>query len=670
MERDGQCVPAAAQLRLTHLNVEYDLSQPVYINNRVPITFGLTADSVDPANPVTRNVAVTFSFVEADPADPKNPLACSSSAIDVEVVGDGREQLVQAFIWPTTLCAGLAAAKGEVNLEVEFDGGAELAAELGSDLDAPSVVFSAARRGEALNQLCRASLDGAEAGRGCVHAIRLEPTPTGADGSLIDVRYGLSASSSVAVVPYRPTEDIGAGGPADLDPSLVVQSHFVVNGRDPYVSAVDPALIPAALVEAVPSIVEDLSFGLDAAALAAVSALPGKAAVSYTIRPASDDGAPLPLTIRDPAGPGRVGEVGVDRIVPGTANDVVHELFIEGATLDAVAPGGAWANHSDFVVRGCFTADFAEGGNKGDGDPGDCRELEVVLVRETSTASAASSRSFDKAFERKLGGDRLAIVSSMSTQNRLDRSGAASRIEGEVALKGKLGKSFELTLARAYGDAKLNVDPTRTALEVGVDAFGTRIFGVEEKAATIVHAEDFSVAKAFTIGSLGFGFGPVSVGFKIGVGGAIGIEIEDTLELLTDGESCQALLKTADTITACGRMTRVTSPNFGLTGNIEGGIDLKLVKAAVVADLRFITTSFPLDTTLGWGLADDERLLVRGDATWDMSLLPLSGDVSIVGKVGFKKFAKSLKVNLFSFSSPSLDTRLMSVSMASSEALQ
>jgi len=49
---------------------------------------------------------------------------------------------------------------------------------------------------------------------------------------------------------------------------------------------------------------------------------------------------------------------------------------------------------------------------------------------------------------------------------------------------------------------------------------------------------------------------------------------------------------------------------------------------------------------------------------------PLSGDVYIIGKVGFKRFAKSLKVNLFSFASPSLETRLLSLSMGSSEELQ
>jgi|GEM_PF-1582089 len=671
VERDGQCYPAAAQVRLTHLDVRYDLSQPVYVNNRVPITFGIVADSLNGQDPITRNVAVSFSFVEANPVDPANPLICGSSAIDVELTADGTEQIINAFIWPTTLCAELASQAGEVNLQVDFDGGAELADELESELDAPTVVFSAARRDDPLNQRCRASLEGADPGLGCVHAINLQPTPTGPDGALIDVRYSLSASSSVAIVPFQPTADIGPDGPADLEPSLLVQARLVVNGRDPYFSAVDPALIPASLIEAEPSIVEDLKFGLDAEALAALSSLPGKAVVSYTIRAASDSMTELPLTIRDLADPSnRVVEVVVDQLLPGTANDIAHELFIEGATLEAVAPGGVWADESEFLVRGCFAAEFPQDGNQGDGSLDDCRDLEVVLVREAPPASGASSRSFDKEFERKLGGDRLRIESTMSTQNRLDLSGAFSRTEGAVVLKGKLGKSFELTLARAFGDAKLDVDPSKTAYEIGVDAFNTRIYTVSKQQPTIVQSEDFSVAKSTTIASLGFGFGPVHIGFKIGVGGTLGFEAEDTLEVLTNNASCQELLNTDDTITQCGRLTRVSTPTFGLTGSVEGGINLKIVKAAVVADLRFITTRFPLDTTLGFGLTTNNQLLVRGDATWDMSFEPIAGDVAIVGKVGIRRFAKSLKVNLFSFASPTVNTRLLSLSMASFEALQ
>lgn len=670
VERDGQCVPAALAVRMTHLDVRYDLSQPVHVNNRVPITFGLTAEGVDGADPVTRSVAVMFSFVEADPADPADPIACSSSAINVEVTGDGAEQLVDGFIWPTTLCAELAATGRPVSLEVEFDGGAEVAAEIGSDLDAPGVVFSAAHAGDELNQLCRSAPDG-EGEPGCVHTIDLRPTPAGDGETLIDVRYALSAASSVAVVPRPPAADAGPDGPADREPSLVVQSRLVVNGRDPYRSAVDPTLIPSALVEAVPEISDDLEFGLDAAGLAALAALPGRASISYTIQAASDAATRLPLTIRDAADPAnRVAEAVVERVLPGTANDVVHELFLEDAALAAVSPDGAWADESEFLVRGCLAAEFPQSGNRGDEQIDDCQEIAVVLVHEGPAASGASSLSFDKAFERKLGGDRIAIESTMSTQNRLDLDGVSSHVEGAVTLRGKLGKSYELTLARAFGTANLGVDPTRNSYEVGVDAFNNRIYSHEQDGAKIVNSEDFSVAKSVTVGNLGFGFGPVTIGFKIGVGGTIGFEAEDTLEALTDDATCRELLQTDDSVVACGRLTRVSTPNFGLTGSIEGGIDLKIVKAGVAADLRFVTTRFPLDTTLGFGLTDDDRLLVRGGATWDMEFQPLAGDVSIVGRVGFRRFAKTLKVNLFSFSSPVITTRLLSLSMPASEVLQ
>ncbi len=315
----------------------------------------------------------------------------------------------------------------------------------------------------------------------------------------------------------------------------------------------------------------------------------------------------------------------------------------------------------------CFSAEFEQAGNKGDGGGENCHDLEVVLVRDASAALAEFSRNFDKSFERKLGGSRIAIETSMSTQNRLDANGAFSRSEGKVSLTGKLGKSFNLTLAQAFGEASLNVDPGKTFYEVGVDAFGDRIFGISEQASTIVQSQDFSVAKSFKLGGLGFGFGPVSIGLSIGAGGTIGFAIEDTLEVLADNSSCQELLNTDTELTGCGRLSRVSGPYFGLTGTVEGGINLKIVKAAVVADLRFITTSFPLDTTLGFGLTNENRLLVRGGATWDMSLEPLGGDVSIVGKIKIGFFKRSKKINLFSFSAPTIESRLLSLSMASFE---
>lgn len=670
----GCAGPAVRNVRLSHLGVKYDVTKPLFLNNRLPISFGVTAESADSQHPVTQNVAVGFAFVEADPLDPANPSSCASSAIDVELTADGKEQLVDAFIWPTSDCGALAGKR--VNLEVSFDGGDELKGEVASAVEAATVLFSAAHQGDAANQQCRSALDPAASnpGRGCVYELQLEPTPSGADGKLIDVRYELTSTSSVAVLPFRPTMDIGPGGPPDLEPSLVVRSGFVVNGRDPYVSPMTAdETIPADLLAADPELATGLKFGLDDAALAALRTLPGSAKLSYTLRTAADPATRLPLTIgsNGPDASVHLTEALVTEVVPGTSRFVAHELFIEGATETAVAAGGAWADETDFVVTGCFDASFPQSGNEGEGADAvaDCREVPVKLVRETASSSAAMSLSFNKGFGRELGSSRIGVASSMSTSNRLDRSGASSENEGSVVLKGDLGKRFELTIARAFATAKLDVDPEKNGYDVGVEAFNQTVYSASKSGPRIVATDDFSTAKSFKLGGLGFGFGPVRVGFEISVGGRVGIETEDTLEVLGDDQACTALLAATETVTSCGRMSRAVTPNFALTGQLFGGIDLRLVKAGVEANLSFVHTRFPLAATLGFGVTDTNHFLVRANARWDMTLSLIEGDVAIVGSVGFRRWRKHLRVPLFSFSSPEKTFNLMNVSMPDFDVL-
>ncbi|MCA9641215.1 MAG: hypothetical protein H6718_04475 [Polyangiaceae bacterium] len=669
----GQTTSELRNVHLSHLGVKYDLSQPVFINNRIPVSFGVTADSVDPASPATQIVAVSFLFVEANPADPANPRSCGSSAAVVELTGDGKEQLVDGFIWPSNDCEELAGA--QVNLGVMFDAGAD-GEEIYDGVDAPTVIFSAENAKADANQACRSALesDAADPGRGCVYQLDLQPTPTDANGALIDVRYLLSSKSSVALVPFTQTENIGPNGPPDLEPSLVVESSFVVNGRDPYISPLtEGEVIPADLIAAEPGIQEDLKFGLSEAALAALGQLPGSATVHYTLRTAADENTTLPLTVNDPESTGagtRVAEVSVKKVVPGTARTVVHELFIEGETLAAVSAGGVWENETDFVVTGCFDGDFPQQGNQGDAGLADCKDIPIQLVRETSPASAASAITFAKGFGQKLGSDRIGIEASMSTDSKLDRTGASSNNEGSVVLKGKLGKSFELVIAHAEANAKLDVDPTKNFYDVSVDAFGQNLYSDSHSSEpTIVLTDDFSAAKSTNIGGLGFGFGPVKVGFQISAGGEIGLDLEDTLQGLTGEEACGELLNTEDSVPVCGSMSRTATPHFALTGKLFGGINLRLVKAGVEADLKFVNTSFPLTAGLGFGVTDGGQFLVRGDASWDMEIKLIEGDVAIVGSVGIRRWRKRLKVNLFSFSSPTRSMNLMSQSMANFETL-
>ncbi|MBN1204080.1 MAG: hypothetical protein JXB05_04040 [Myxococcaceae bacterium] len=659
---DGVCL---TKVRLTYLNPRYDLSQPVFVNNRVPIEFGITATSLDPAAPATRNVAVSFSFIEAAPTHPEDPIECASSALDLTLVGDGQEQMFTGFIWPTTLCGALA--DKTVNLRVTFDDGDE--PETG--IDYPAVTFTEAARNAEPNQACRGVADpsAADLNRGCVYTIDIQPTPADGTGTLIDVRYAdMEPASSVAILPY-----VDPSSPAvELEPSLVVESTLVVNGRDPYLSGLAPEDVPSELEALAPGITEDLQFGVDPAELGTLTAMPGRATLRYELAPAGAESGWLPLTVGDPGSElGRVNEVVIDRLLPGTTNTFAHELFAEGDTRAALDENGEWAEVSDFSLRGCFTADFAQQGNAGDADTADCRIIPIVLVRETADSSSATSIGFNEEFTRKLGkSDRMSVAVQLMTQNRLDRAGVSSRIEGEVELEGKLGRPYSVTIARAVGQAALGVNPGESGYEITVDAFNQRIHSFSESGPNLEREEEFSAAKSFAFPNLGFGFGPVRIGFKISLGGEVRLTTNDSLSVSSDGARCAELLRSEDVLGLCGAMSRTVTPGFNFTASVEGGIDLRIVKAAVVADLDLVNTDFPLNASLAWGQRDSGSLMVLGNANWELGMQLIRGDVAIVGRVGIRRFSRTLRVNLFSFSSRRFTQTLLDRSMDVSEVLE
>ncbi len=660
----GGCL---ASVRLTYLKVDYDLSQPVFVNNRVAVEYGITSTSPDPSAPATRNVAVSFSFVEANPANPSAPIECASNAFDLELTGDGQEQVFNGFVWPTTLCQELVGKA--VNLRVSFDGG-EGVADTG--IDYPSVSFTEAAASADINQACRTATNptATDLGLGCVYDFDIEPTPTDGSDTLIDVRYGgLTPASSVAILPYVDPSATGA----DLAPSLVVQSTLVVDGRDPYIAGLAPEDVPAGLEAEAPGITQDLQFGVDPSNLDSITAMPGHAALTYEIAPANDEMGWLPLTIGDPSSEvsaDHVSEYVIDSLQPGTPNMFAHELFAEGDTRAALDAGGQWADVSDFSVRGCFAADFTQAGNEGE-DTSDCRTIPVVLVREAPSPSAATSITFDQELERHVGNPgRLALGADLVTENRLDQGGVFSRVQGDVTIRGRLGHSFSITVAHAEGRASLDVSAAQASYEIGVDAFGHNIYGVSESSPTLTHEDDFSAAKSFTFARLGYGFGPIRIGFEFKLGGEVGFSTADSLELSTDAAHCAALLRTSDAVGACGSISRTATPHFAFTASVEGGIHLRHIRAGVRADLHLVDTQFPLTASLNWGLGADGSPRVLGSANWQLSMQLIRGDVSIVGRIGFRRFARTLHVHLFSFHSRRFTRTLLDQSMDAFEVLQ
>ena len=631
------CAEPLESLRLTYLDVQYDLSQPVYINNRVPIEYGLTGTSL--GETVTTQAAVTFSFVEASPEDPAAPIECSSSAAVVELPGDGEEHRFYGYVWPTTACEALLGR--EVNVRVEFDGGDEL----DTTADSPSVSFTEANRGEEPNQRCVTASGEA----GCVYSFDLQPTPSDDSGALIDVRHAaVQSPSSVALLPVD-----------EAAPTLAIESTLVVNGRDPYIAAVDPEAVPADLVEAEPGIVDDLQFGLDAEGAARAIAMPGNATIRYEIRPSgsTDEFLALRVGVRDSESGERADVATITELLPGTPNLVSHELFAEGATRAALGDAGIWRQDTDFEVRGCFEADFTQAGNAGSSeDAGDCRSVELVLVRESESTAAATAHQFNHRFERSVGNSRIGLEAALETENRMDSTGASSRVEGNVTVRGNIGRSFSLDIVRARAQATAGLDAAANGYEVSLVAFNQTVFEISESGGEVTREQEFSVAKSFDLPNLGYGFGPVRIGITISLGGELGLRMDDTLFSTTDAERCADTLGASD-LAGCAAISRTTTPFFAFTARVFGGVRIGPVSGGVEANLRLINTEFPLVTSLGVGIDDGGAISVLGNANFGLELRLVQGDVAIVGRIRFRRrflrrFNRTLRVNLFSFESP------------------
>lgn len=639
---ESTCIDRVEGVALTYLDVKYDLSKPIYVNNRVPIEYGLTAQ--DGGEP--RQVAVSFSFIESNPEDPELPIECSSSAQVVELNMDGSEQRFSGVIWPTTICSALVGKN--VSLRVTFDGGEEVSNGEGSS----SVTLTQAASGDALNKLCLTP--GGDAG--CAYGITIEPTPTNGSDTLIDIAHAdMTTESSVALIPEEVTT-----------PLLAMDSVLVINGRDPYVSAIDPELIPTDLLEDEPELADDLQFGLTPEKAEAVISMPGEAKLRYDIRPLDSDEAfrPLQVAIAGDESATLADVAPVTEIQPGSPNTFTHELFASTQILDALVEGGEWDGVSDFEVRGCFEAEFAQAGNEGAADPQqDCRSVEVIMMREVDDGeSSASSFNLNKRLGRSVGGSRLKLKTFFETKNSLDTQGISSSAVASASLTGRIGRRFNVDIVRAEANASAGPDPAANGYEVGVTVFGQTVYEISETGGEITREEEFSVAKSFPVGNLGFGFGPVRIGLSIDLGGEVGINIEDSISTTTNAQTCSDNLGDGDYV-VCGQIGRTTTPFFAFTADIFGGVKIGPVRGGIDANLRLVNTELPLAATLNFGVDDEGKISVNANATMDVELRLIVGNASIVGrirvKVGFVRFNRTLRVHLFSFSSPLISRNLL-----------
>lgn len=87
----GVTAPTPSQdtaVSVSAITVDYDLSQPVFLNNRIPIRFELTGPTFTSTTP--EQVAVAFNFVDPEGSEDEG---CGSAAVVVAVDPSGRTEV-------------------------------------------------------------------------------------------------------------------------------------------------------------------------------------------------------------------------------------------------------------------------------------------------------------------------------------------------------------------------------------------------------------------------------------------------------------------------------------------------------------------------------------------------------------------------------------------------
>ncbi|MEL6183942.1 MAG: hypothetical protein AAFU79_04890, partial [Myxococcota bacterium] len=526
-------IPDSAEILLTSVALQLK-DNVAFINERTTMTIGVTASGTGSSTTALAAIPVMVSFV--DPTDPDNPdVGCTSSAFLLDLVGDGQPRTYEQVVWPTSEC--LTLVDKPVAIKVEVDPARE-----GGPLTPPLVTGT----------------------------VNLQASNFGADGRAeVDIDLELEAESSVMVFP---PEGVDADAPpvpdAERTPALRVRTVMVLNGRDPYMAPVDPNSIPEELKEADPTIEEQLRFGLPPDQVGTLDDLPGTLRLRFDFSAANDGQTFVPLQIGREGG--FVDEVTVTELTPGIANVLAHELFLtdEGAQA-IVSEQGAFFGEEMFQVRACFTTDFPQ--FRGAPAEGECQTIQTLLVTDFEPESGASSAAFDGGRKDKHGSKRISVSASFQTRNRIDiAEGLQASVEGSIDVKGKIGRSFSLSIVKAEASAKVPLTDKASA-EGTLDIFGRRVasfFAEEEddddddddqnnnnqdpeeerkrKQGKVLEAlRDLAVSRSQLLVKARFGFGPIGVGFDLHGGGNLGLDINTDMNFDTTEEECRPELPAA-----------------------------------------------------------------------------------------------------------------------------
>lgn len=597
-EVEGACVPTPvaapfSEISVTHLNVPYDESRPVFVGHRLPLRLGITSRSTR-ALQTPQQVTLNISLIENTQGTPDAArLAalrqCFVRTLDVGLNGSGEEQIFEPTVEipPECLPAGAESVTYNVVVQVDTDERA-LPAEAGR-----AWYFTDANRTSMGTGQCRSSMDPDAAADGCVHRFILRPSP-GTDVSETVTPNGRVALFWLGAMP----------GQESRGEMMSIQVDRRAYGHDPF----------------------DL-------ASADADRLPGTVTQRIRIAPATGPhaGEFQPLRVQADAASMPPTEARTfDRLLPSADNRHEYDLFPTEEVLRLVTEGD-WRDINDFTIEACLEPAFEERGEEGDilndGEEGatphsarsdDCRRFSVVGVRAQPAApspSAASRLDLNREWSRHFGNNNIGLDARFNTENYVIVGGAVSDSTGRVAVTSRYLPDLTLFDARAYAGVDL-FQPDRTGLELRVDVFGVRALSFERRVPEMreLYNRDWSVMRR-QCKSGRVTIGPIPIALEGCMQGTLGLNVN--AGIYRDGAI--AMRRFADLDTE-GQLAVTVTPYANAGGSASVSIDVLIARAGVEGQLTILDVRAPVTGSANVGLQRMDPMTNRPAAQANLNI--------------------------------------------------
>ena len=329
--------------------------------------------------------------------------------------------------------------------------------------------------------------------------------------------------------------------------------------------------------------------------------------------------APLKLLGDASAANGLLNFAPFEKLVVGQPADFHHHLFAASGSdacnrvTGAAAATEDWSGYPTFNVRACIVSPFNE---RMDGNNCVVTPLRLVVSKPENTGNADSAR-YDKDYSASAGDKVIGVSGSFYTHNDIDLSGATTDSQAKASITGWFG----FTLFHIWATGAANVAIVGSYADAGVEVLGHQFYSYNETVPEVHWTKDLTYAKSLDY-YYNYGIAGIGLDVDAGITGSAGIT--GALDIVAETGSGTAPFADSTTIGTC---VATVTPSVSLQLNARATVNLAVTKGEVDGSLTVLDVELPAVGTLHWGLISGPALVMTADASLNMTLKTLAGDL-------------------------------------------